>query len=312
MNFTDNIRTYTVIQVNVNELLDNSLEFTKVRWKNDAESKGIKFKIIKELSNLNHVKGSPSELREVFTNVLNNAIDAMPKGGEIRVNTSMDDNHAIIKIEDTGAGIPKDVRDRIYDPFFTTKGVQSTGLGLSVSYGIVNRHRGTVKVDSIEGKGSTFTIKLPIAKKTDKQEVKEEKIIPIKRKQKKARILVIEDEENVRELLFDILTDSGYEVEIASDGFKGVEMFKRKSFDLVFTDLGMPEMSGWQVAEKIKAINDSVPIALITGWNLELNINMSVMLEDWIDFVVQKPFETNQILKLVQEGMVLRDQLKAV
>ena len=299
-------------QVDINELVNNALEFTRVRWKNEAESKGIKIKIQKELSLLTPITGRPSELREVFTNLINNALDAMPEGGKIRIKTFMDNNHAVVKIEDTGCGISNDRKDRIFDPFFTTKGVQSTGLGLSVSYGIINRHHGTITVDSVEGEGTTFTLKFLVTKKKDKGEVKEEKVIPIKRKQKKARILVIEDEENVRELLFDILTDSGHEVEIASDGFKGVEMFKRKSFDLVFTDLGMPEMSGWQVAEKIKTINDSVPIALITGWNLELNINMSEMLEDWIDFVVQKPFKMEQILNLVQEGMILRDQLKAV
>ena len=179
---------------------------------------------------------------------------------------------------------------------------------MTVSYGIINRHSGTITADSVEGKGTTFTINLPIL---DKIAGEEEKAKPILKQQKKAIILVIDDEEDVRELLFDVLTDSGHEVEIASDGFQGVEMFKKKSFDLVFTDLGMPGMSGWQVAEKIKAINDSVPIALITGWNVELNINKSEMKGNWIDFVVQKPFEMNQILKLVQEGMVLRNQIKA-
>ena len=134
----------------------------------------------------------------MFTNLINNAIDAMPQGGEIRINSLMNNNNVVVKIGDTGGGIPKDIKDRVFDPFFTTKGVQSTGLGLSVSYGIINRHRGTITVNSVEGEGTTFTIKFPITKKTGEWKVKEEKVIPIKRKEEKASILVIEDEENVR------------------------------------------------------------------------------------------------------------------
>jgi PAS domain S-box-containing protein len=297
-------------KVDINELLVNALEFTQVGWKNKAESKGIKINIQKDLSPLLPVNGSASELREVFTNLINNSIDAMPQGGEIRVESFMDDTIAVIIIEDTGSGIPKNIKNMIFDPFFTTKDVQSTGLGLSVSYGIINRHRGTITVDSVEGEGTTFAIKLPIAKKTGKQEVKEGKVVSIKRKQKKASILVIEDEEDVRELLRDILKDAGHKVEVANDGRKGIEIFKKKKFDLVFTDLGMPGMSGWEVTARIKSINDKVPVALITGWNVELDC--SEMNDRGIDLVMHKPFKMEQILNLVQEGMILRDQLKAV
>ncbi len=295
-------------KIDMNELIDNALEFTSVRWKNDAESKGITITIQKEFSTLPPTSGSASELREVFTNLINNAIDAMPKGGRIKIKTFRENGHISIAIQDTGVGISEAIRNRIFDPFFTTKGVQSTGLGMSVSYGIINRHGGTIRVDSTEGKGSTFAITIPIS---DNILLKEEKTKPVAEEKRKSTILVIEDEEEVRNLLADILIENGHQVETASDGNQGIDMFKKKDFDLVFTDLGMPGTSGWEVAEKIKAINDSVPIALITGWNVELSINMSEMKNDRVDFVVQKPFEINQILKLVQEGMVLRDQFKA-
>jgi PAS domain S-box-containing protein len=297
-------------QVTINELLDNALEFTRVRWKNDAESKGIKIRIKKELSTLIPILGSPSELREVFTNLINNALDAMPEGGEIRVKSFMEDTIAVVKIGDTGSGIPKNIIDRIFDPFFTTKGVKSTGLGLSVTYGIINRHHGTITADSVEGKGATFTLKFPVIKKKEKGEVKKEKVIPIKRKEKKARILLIEDEEDVRELLRDILAGAGHEVELAKNGSEGITLFKEKEFDLVFTDLGMPVMSGWEVAEKVKSINVNVPVALITGWNVALE--ESRMNDSGVNLVIHKPFEIEQVLNLVREGMILRDQLKAV
>jgi PAS domain S-box-containing protein len=297
-------------QVDINELLDDALEFTRIRWKNETEAKGIEIRIQKELSPLTPVLGSSSELREVFTNLINNAIDAMPQGGEIRITSFMNDTTAVISIGDTGSGIPKNIKGRVFDPFFTTKGVQSTGLGLSVSYGIINRHHGTITVDSVEGEATVFTLRFPLTKKTSKEEAKEEKVIPIKRKQKKARILLIEDEEDVRELLRDILTGAGHNVEVANDGREGIEIFKKKKFDLVFTDLGMPVMSGWEVAEKVKGINKKVPIALITGWNVRLD--SAEMNDSGINLVIHKPFKMEQVLNSVQEGMLLRDQLKAV
>jgi signal transduction histidine kinase len=222
--------------VDLNEIIDNALDFTKMKWKDDAESKGIKITIQKELSILPTTSGSASELREVFTNLINNSIDAMPQGGSIKMKTFKEDSHISIKVEDTGVGIPKTMRDRVFDPFFTTKGVQSSGLGLSVSYGIINRHRGTISADSIEGKGTTFTIKLPISEKV----IETEQVKPIPEEQRKAKILVIEDEENVRDILSAILIEGGHQVETAIDGSQGIEMFEKKEFDLVFSDLGTP------------------------------------------------------------------------
>ena len=275
-----------------------------MRWKDNAESRGVKVNIVKELSSLPPIAGSASELREVFTNFINNAIDAMPKGGQIKIKTFKKSNHIFVKLEDTGVGIPKAIRDRIFDPFFTTKGPQSTGLGMSVSYGIINRHRGIIGVSSTEGKGTVFTVKLPITS----EKIREGKRKPLAGKQNKARILVIEDEEGVRELLKDILIDGGHEVETASRGSEGVKMFKKNDFDLVFTDLGMPGMSGWQVAEETKKINTNTPVALITGW--EIRLERSELKERGVDLIVNKPFQVDQVLGLVQKGMELKRVLE--
>lgn len=215
------------------------------------------------------------------------------------------DSHIVVNVEDTGVGIADDKKGQIFDPFFTTKGVQSTGLGMSVSYGIINRHRGTISVDSVKGEGTTFIIKLPITERP----VEEKKVKPLADKIKKARILVVEDEEDVRDILSHILIKGGHEVETANDGIRGIEMFEKKEFDLVFTDLGMPGMSGWQVAEKVKSINKNTSVVLITGWSLELNESETE--KSKVDFIVNKPFEVKQILKLVQDGMILRDRLQA-
>ena len=293
-------------QADINELLENVLEFTSVRWQNESESKGIKITIQKEFSPLPPIRGSASELREVFTNLINNALDAMPQGGSIRIKTFTEYSHISIRIADTGIGIPEDKRTRIFDPFFTTKGVKSTGLGMSISYGIINRHQGTIAVDSIEGEGTTFTIKLPII---EGSLGKKETMATMPRGEQKARILVVDDEDEIRQLLSDILASEDHDVKLASDGTQAMELFKRNDFDMVFTDLGMPGMSGWEVAKAIKGINRKVPVAIIAGWTIDMEA--AEMKESAADLIAYKPFEVNRILQLVQEGMELRDQFKA-
>ena len=294
-------------QVEINELLDNSLEFTRMRWKDQAESKGIAVDIQKEFSPLTPALGSASELREVFTNIINNALDAMPEGGILKVKTSKEDDLIVISISDTGVGIPEAILDRIFDPFYTTKGVRSTGLGMSISYGIINRHKGTIAVESNEGKGTTFTIKLPSVKQSSRPGEKAE---TKQLEQRKAQILIVEDEEEVRKLLSDILTSAEHSVVVASNGNQGLEIFEEGSFDLVFTDLGMPDLSGWEVAKKIKTINENVPIVLVTGWNVILEEDKKN--NNDVDVVIQKPFQVDQVLRAVQELMRAGENRKAV
>ena len=139
-----------------------------------------------------------------------------------------------------------------------------------------------------------------------KKEDREKKVDSLR----KAAILVIEDEEDLSNLLSDVLTQEGHEVETAPNGIQGIEVFEKKEFDMVFTDLGMPGMSGWQVAEKVKGINGRVPVALITGWSTELN--QAKMKDSCVDILIHKPFEIKQIINLVQEGMILRERFNRV
>ena len=292
--------------VDINELLDNVLEFTKVRWRNEALSRGMNIEVQKDYGKIPSTLGSASELREVFTNLINNALDAMPDGGRISIKTSRDDEHIILTISDTGLGIPEAIRDRIFDPFFTTKGVHSTGLGMSISYNIIDRHKGNILVESDEGIGTVFTIRLPVYEKESKVE---KAAVPSGESGKKARILIIEDEEEIRQLLRDIMIGQGHEAEVASNGIRGLELLRTGDFDLVCTDLGMPGMSGWQVAEEIKHMGKHVPVAVITGWSVKLD--EPGMREKGVNFIIQIPFQINQILQLVREGLELNCQFKA-
>jgi CheY-like chemotaxis protein len=284
--------------IDLNEIIEQTLEFTKVNWHDDATRKGVTISIEKELSPLPPVNGNASELREVFINLINNAVDALPGGGIIRIRTGVEAGNAVVTVEDTGVGMRKDTRDKIFDPFFTTKGVQATGLGMSVSYGIIKRHQGTITVDSIEHRGTTCCLKFPAHAATNKED---KKGAALPQKLRKARVLVMEDEDEVRELLKDILTDGGHEVAFASDGRKGLELFQEKRFDLVFTDLGMPGMSGWQVAEQIKQLSGETPVALITGWDVKQK--KQELKNKGVDIVLKKPFRVDEILGLVQDLM---------
>ncbi len=293
------------VTLDINRLLNDVVEYTRTIWEHDAQHKGISVSVHKNFSPVAPVTGHASQLREVFINLIKNAFDAMPYGGTLTMETFMDGNNVVIKIADSGQGIPAEIKERIFDPFFTTKGSQSTGLGLSLSYGIINRHYGTITVDSIAGKGTTFSIYLPQtleARQADAAMKKDEISAS-----GPARILIIDDEEEIRGLLQEIVSADGHVADIASDGETGLEKLCRQAYDLVFTDLGMPGLTGWDVAKKVKEINDKIPVALITGYQIsteEENIQ-----EKGVDFILYKPFHITEVQKLVAQGIQLKDRL---
>jgi PAS domain S-box-containing protein len=291
--------TQSFTEVSINELLTDAIEYTRPLWKDKAENEGKKIHIMKHLSDtLLPVAGNPSELREVLTNIIKNSLDALTEGGSISFKTSLDCGFVVLSISDTGYGMSKQVKERIFEPFFTTKGPQRTGLGMSVSYGIIKRHLGDITVKSEEGKGTCVIIKLPVAQGIPEKK----KITPPPSEEKKARILVIDDEEGVRKLLYELLETVGHDVVIASDGEEGLKLFKEASFNMVFTDLGMPGISGWEVAKKVKELNPQIPVTLVTGWGVQ--VDKEKMKTHGVDFIISKPFNIDQVIGLVQKGML--------
>jgi CheY-like chemotaxis protein len=292
-------------------LIADLTNVTQPRWKEQTQRKGIRVELTKKLGKIPRILGNPSELREVMTNIVFNAVDAMPDGGEITITTAIQaEDWVEIRIADTGIGMTEEVRKRVFDPFFTTKGVTNTGLGMSVSYGIVKRHGGEILIESEPGKGTTFIVHLPTGYMNeipDEKAVRPVPVTPLTVEAGGARILVIDDEDSVRKILYQMLKAKGYQVVVASSGEEGIERFREESFDLVFTDLGMPKMSGWEVARVLKGIDPKVPVALITGWGVELNKDK--MKESGIDLVVSKPFNFDQVVRLVSEAMELKEKI---
>jgi signal transduction histidine kinase/ActR/RegA family two-component response regulator len=297
--------------LSMNELITDVINVTQPRWKEQTQRKGIRVELTKRLGKIPQILGNPSELREVMTNIVFNAVDAMPDGGDVTITTSMQaEDWVEIRIADTGIGMTEEVRRRVFDPFFTTKGVTNTGLGMSVSYGIIKRHGGEILIESEPGKGTAFIVHLPTGymnEMPDEKMVRTVPVTPLALEGSGARILVIDDEDSVRKILYQMLKAKGYEVVVASNGQEGIERFQEEPFDLVFTDLGMPKMSGWEVGRTLKGINPKVPVALITGWGVELNKDK--MKESGIDLVVSKPFNFDQVVRLVSEAMELKEKI---
>ena len=175
---------------------------------------------------------------------------------------------------------------------------------MSVSYGIIKRHGGEILIDSETGKGTTFIIHLPTGYGEEGAVVKE---VAIFKESRRARILVIDDEDSVRDILSRMLKTKGHKVVVAPNGEEGIERFRTEPFDLVFTDLGMPKLSGWDVGKTIKEINPKTPIAMITGWGVELD--REKLNDSGIDLIISKPFNFDQVIHLVSEAMEMKERM---
>jgi CheY-like chemotaxis protein len=295
--------------INLNTTISNALELTSSRWRDVFQKKGLPFELDIELGEIPPLSGNDLDLQQAFINIFLNGMDAMPHGGSLSVKTrclqefpvdSTDfidntDGYVQIAIADTGFGMDEETRKNIFDPFFTTKGVKRLGLGLSNTYGIIKRHRGTIKVESIKGKQTTFFIYLPVlAAEPDSAQP----VVPTSKGKQSARILVVDDEQDNVELLCELLTKLGHQAIAALSGQEALNKFQSDGpFDIVFTDLGMPKMSGWELTEQLKIINSQLPVVLITGWGTQLE-EEEVKAKN-VNFVLPKPFQINQLTELI-------------
>ena len=287
------LSTRDFAKIDLNEIVRSAVTSTSSRWRDEARAKGVTIKMKGQLGELPPLFGSRFELMEVLTNLIFNALEAMPEGGEITIRTEAKENEILLYFTDTGEGIPDSIKDRVFDPFFTTKGPQVSGLGLSVSYGIIERHQGKIKVESTKGKGTTVAISIPIRRQALADEEEAGNIENVS----SPTILVIDDEEGVRDVLGRIFQQEDYRVALAGTARQGLEEFSRAHFDLVLTDLAMPEMSGWDLAKRVKRMDPSVPVGLITGRSVVTT--KEKMKERGVDFIVSKPFDCTNVLREV-------------
>ena len=295
--------------VSIDQILLDTSEITRPRWKNCAEASNIHITLALHIGSNAMVMGDDSELREVLVNMVFNAIDAMPEGGTLSLTSRSAGESVIVEVVDTGVGMYPEVRSKIFDPFFTTKGKAGLGLGLAVSFGIIRRHGGNIDVESHYGKGTVFRITLPLAKVAERSVSPEEiasvleedseisESEPLQRSS--TRLLVVDDEDFVRDLLGEILEAENCEVLLAESGSEALSLFQEHEFDGVFTDVGMPGMSGWELAREIRLINKKIPIAVITGWGEAVGSHEQKAAG--VDWVVPKPFTADRIAALVRD-----------
>jgi PAS domain S-box-containing protein len=291
--------------VTLNDVVAQVVETTRPRWKDEAEAQGIAITATTELAAVPQVLGREAELREALTNLIFNAIDALPAGGTITVATRAvpaSDGHQVVELSvtDTGIGMSEAVQQRLFEPFFTTKGARGTGLGLSMVQGIVRRHEGEIAIASVSGYGTTVTIYLPVAAAAAPAGPLPSAPPSLPRP---VRVLVIDDVLPLAETVCQILRTLGHDAHAVASGREGLHLLERSRVDLVFTDLGMPEMSGWEVAQAIKSRWQELPVVLVTGWGDA--VEPEALDGTGVDLVLAKPFTKVQLQAVLAQGWAL-------
>ncbi|PYS80920.1 MAG: hypothetical protein DMF70_10040 [Acidobacteria bacterium] len=269
--------------LDIGSLLRDAIEITRTRWEN------LNVHVTLNAESDLFVRGNASELREVFVNLIVNAVDAMPGGGKLTICSQLKRDRLRLRFADTGTGMKEEVRERVFEPFYTTKGVLGTGLGLAVSYGIIERHKGTISVESKPGSGAAFYIDLPLAESGESLTGESR----LETRSSSLSVLVVDDEPFVRETLADMLLDLDHKVVTADCGRDALAKVCSDDFDLVFTDLAMPEMDGWETAREIHKHRADLPIVLVTGYGATAQPPSGE--HDLVACIISKPFDFDQV-----------------
>lgn len=255
------------------EIIEDCIELTRVRWKDEAEKNGIRIKISNRVDPSLLASANPSELREIFVKLFVNAIDAMPEGGDLILRSvePTGDQRFLIELEDTGVGMEPAVAKRVFEPFFSTKTEGGTGLGLSIVYGIITRLGGMIEVESEPSIGTTFRLWFPRAEPVEEAEPRRTVApmpveLEVHPRGPELRVLVVEDEASVRDLFVDVLAEEGFTVDEAECARDAISLMKNRLYDAVLTDLGMPDLPGWDVARVAKEKCPQTCVLLTSGW----------------------------------------------
>jgi len=277
--------------VAVNDAVQEAIALTRPRWRDLPQERGVTVDLETHFQeDLPPVMGNEGEIRQAVTNLILNAVDAMPHGGTLSLRTRMGaaaPAYVIIAVADTGVGMDEETRERCIEPFFSTKGERGTGMGLATTYGTMQRHGGDVQIESALGEGTTVRLLFPVYEGAGEEDVEE-----VAGPASPLRILCVDDEPLVRDALQDALEGAGHSVELADGGEAGLTAFqiarrRGEPFDVVITDLGMPGVTGRQVAQRVKAASPETPVILLTGWGQQLSAEETI--PDAVDLLLNKP-----------------------
>jgi signal transduction histidine kinase/CheY-like chemotaxis protein len=279
----------------VSQAVSDVIELTRPRWKDAMEHSGRSIRFQLDVSPRCYASISDSDLREVLTNLVFNAVEAMPEGGIITVSCKPLNGEILLEFSDTGVGMDSGVTARIFDPFFTTKGVGSSGLGLSVSWSLITRCGGDIRARSTPGKGTVFEIAIPKAAPS----LKVEQACKPGPFLESSKLLVVDDDPEILEILQDMLRLKGHRVTATDSGPEALHLIKSEDFDLVLTDLGMPALSGWDIAKSVKAKDPHIPVILVTGSGDQYEEDD--LTASGVDRILSKPFNWDRLLETVAD-----------
>jgi PAS domain S-box-containing protein len=279
--------------VQLREVVEQLLALTRPQWDNEAARRGVRFEIDLRVDPAPPILAVASEIREALLNILENALAAMPRGGRLTIQVRGEEGRALVSVADTGTGMSPEVQRLAFEPFFTTRGSSGgTGLGLSLAQEIVHRYGGTVGLSSREGIGTTFTLSFPAV---ESEAARSPVFLPVL---EPLRILAVEDEPEVLDLVRAMLTHAGHSVVGAASGREALALFAQDGTDLVITDLGMSGMTGLALAELLKA-QRPVPIVLMTGWAEDLDEAATAA----VDVVLAKPFTREKLFEALARAV---------
>jgi nitrogen-specific signal transduction histidine kinase/CheY-like chemotaxis protein len=253
------------VGVDINQIVQDAVAITRPRWEENIARDSRALELNLELQAGALIQGRPAALSEVLTNLILNAMDAMPEGGRLTIATRHTPGREVrVTVADTGIGMPETIRQRIFEPFYSTKGEGGSGLGLSMAYSIVRRHGGEIHVDSEPGAGTTFALTFPIAHES----ATPEPTPPTEEGHRPFRVLVVDDNAQVLATLAEMMRRVGHTVTPAITARAALQDYANGQFDVVITNIGMADMNGWQFAERLRAVDPRVPLLFITGWGL--------------------------------------------
>lgn len=283
--------------VNLNTIISESIIQARPLWKDNTEKVGITININADYGDIPEITCNEGELKTSFHNIIKNSVEAMPKGGTITIVTGIKDKKIFVTVADTGIGMDEDTKAKIFQPFYSTKGFDTgRGLGMSGVFSIVKECGGDIFVKTSElGKGTTIEIVFPF---DEQNEIKEENVIKEKilDDNVELRVLWVEDDFIIRQSLPILVESLGHKCDIASSGIIALEYLKKNTYDVVITDIGMPEMSGWELADIIKnKFGNKIKVVVVSGWS----IDEAKKKKHGVKYVLGKPFKAEQLKQVL-------------
>jgi signal transduction histidine kinase/ActR/RegA family two-component response regulator len=291
------------VPIDIRQVLEQVVELTRARWSDMPQQRGFVIDVRVEHSmQVAPIMGVQAEIRDALTNLVLNAVDSMSEGGTLTLRSYGAQHHVTVEVGDTGVGMTEEVRARCLDPFFTTKGERGTGLGLAMVYGMAERHNAELEIDSELRAGTVVRLVFPIAP-TNYATVPTPTVSH--RQVTDLRILVIDDDELLRQSMRAILEREGHRVTVAHGGRAGIDLFtaafqRGERFDTVITDLGMPHVDGRAVAAAVKSVSPDTPVLLLTGWGQHLRDGNEI--PAYVDHILNKPANLAELRSALAES----------